>query len=511
MADCSDFLYAAAFPWKCVPEKIANNAIADLAKTLMESYDALLKNFMTSWLGKGIMVNLDGISVQWFTESTSIITLFLVTIGLMLAGLRTFMSRSGQAIGTVAKQLFMVVFIASAGSLIAQVFIIGGDAYGQWIINNAGLDVTSFVVAVELATKMTGLAIVLGFFGILAVLCQWVLMFIRGALLPLLIGFWPVGAAAAMVESKSKMFDAITAWIIAFIIYNPVAASIYALAWRLKGGDDGLSGVINGWTLVILAVVALPAILRLVTPAAQAMGKMAGGAMAMGITAGAVSAGVAVGAAVATGGASAAGKGAATAGKTTSSAQTAQNSTTSGASTSSTAGGGTGEMNQGSGTNASAQQASQGGSFSNSGTENSNPGSAVASDAGSGTPASASNSQEGAGVSSSAGAGASTASGRRAARPDNAASTASSGAPSSSKPTGTTDSATSSNSGAQSAAATGSSPSAPNGSEGSHAASGTQGSGKNGVNYKHLAGTALEGAQNAPKASNAAEGLISDE
>lgn len=501
--DCGNALYAATHALECVPKKIMDNAISDLAVTLMESYDALLKSFMTSWLGKGIMVNLDGVSVQWFRESTSMITLFLITIGLMFAGLRTFMSRNGQAIGTVAKQLFMVVFISSAGSLIAQIFIVGGDAYGQWIINNAGLDVTSFVVAVELATKLTGLAIVLGFFGILAVLCQWVLMFIRGALLPVLIGFWPIGAASAMVESKSKMFDTITAWIIAFIIYNPVAASIYALAWRLKGGGDGLSGVINGWTLVILAVVALPAILRLVTPAAQAMGKMAGGAMAMGITAGAVSAGVAVGAAVATGGASAAGKGAATAGKTTSAAQTSQNSTTSGASTSSTAGGGAGEMNQGSGTNASAQQAARGGSFSDSGTENANTGSAVASDAGSGTSASASSSQ--------GGTGASTASGRRATRPDNAAPTASSGAPSSSKPTGTTDTATPSSSGAQSAAATGSSPSAPNTSEGSNAASGTQGSGKNGVNYKHLAGKALEGAQNAPKASNAAGGLISDE
>lgn len=540
--DCSLPIYEKLHPWECAPKSIMNDAITNMAKALLEGYDALLRTFMTSWLGKGVQVDLDGLSVQWFTESTSIITLFLVTIGLMIAGFRTFTARNGQPLAQVSKQLLIVIFISSGGALLAQTFIVGGDAYGKWIIESAGLDASSFFVTIKVVNELPGVAIILGFFGILAVLCQWVLMFIRGALLPVLIGFWPVGAASSMLESKSsKMFDGITAWIIAFIIYSPVAASIYALAWRLKGGGDGLPGVINGWTLIILAVVALPAIMRLVAPAANAMGKMAGGAMAMGITAGIASAGVAVGAAVATGGASAAGKGAAT-GMSSASGKSTQGGPTSGASTSPSAEGGQKNSGQDS---ASAKQAAQGGAFSDS-DSSSNGESANSGEPGASiSESSGGNSSAGGGPSESSSTGASNSAaggsknapqGRRASRADSGNSSSASGgttspassgtgvsgAPAGSK-TGSGESASdggiaSPDAGASGApaesksrsgesASSGAATSAPTQSSDSQATNGSQENSKT----KHLAGKALEGLQNRPQSSNAAEGLISDE
>lgn len=299
----------------CGAQAAVEDGASSLGEAMMKSYDSILKDFATSWLGKGMLVDLStSSSLAWFQVSISAVTVFLVVMGLMLAGIKTMMDRNGRPLREVAESLGKVVFVTVAGSLAVQVFVVGGDAFGKWILKSAGLDSGTFTVATTALTASPGLAIIIGIFGILTVLIQWGVMFVRGAILPLLVAWWPVSAAAAMLEGGKKSFEGVTRWIIAFLIYSPVAASIYALAWRLKNGKDGVGGVVNGWVLIVLAVLTLPALLRLIAPATSAMGKMAGGVMAMGMTTAAVGAGIAVGAAVATGGASAGASGAAAGG-----------------------------------------------------------------------------------------------------------------------------------------------------------------------------------------------------
>ncbi|WP_404502456.1 hypothetical protein [Arthrobacter sp. GAS37] len=280
--------------------------MSNFAEAMMKGYDSILKEFATSWLGKGVTVDMTGPSVEWFQTTVSVVSVFLVTIGLMFAGIKVMRDQNGRPARDALETLAKVAFVSFAGSLAIQVFVVGGDAFGKWILAAAGLDTSTFVVAAGAVLAIPGLAIILGLFGILTVLCQWALMFIRGAVLPLLAGFWPVAAAAAMLEGGKKSFDSVTQWLLAFVIYSPLAASIYAMAWRLKNGQDGIGGVVSGWILIVLAVAALPALMRVLAPVASALGKMAGGVMAMGITAAVVGAGVAIGAAVFTGGASAA-------------------------------------------------------------------------------------------------------------------------------------------------------------------------------------------------------------
>lgn len=309
MADCTG-LNPVFNAVGCTVQKVTDDGANNLGQQMMAGYDKILKDFATSWLSKGIMVDMTGPSVEWFKMSTSSLALFLVTMGLMIAGIKTFKDRNGRPMREVFEALGKVVFVTVAGSLAIQVFVAAGDAYGKWILDSAGLDTGTFTVGAAAVASAPGLAIIIGMFGILTVLCQWALMFLRGAVLPLLSAVWPVAAAGAMLEGGKKGFEGVTRWILAFLLYSPVAASIYALAWRLKSGDEGIGGVINGWILVVLAVIALPALLRLIAPVTSAMGNMAGAAMAMGMTAAVVGAGVAVGAAVATGGASAGASGA---------------------------------------------------------------------------------------------------------------------------------------------------------------------------------------------------------
>lgn len=293
-------------PVGCGVQKITDDTTHNMAQTFMAGYDGMLKDFITSWLGKGVMIDVtSSAALEWFRMSISTVSLFLVTLGLMFAGIKTMYEQQGRPAKEAFEALGKVVFVSAAGSVIVNVFTVGGDKFGEWILKSAGVDTGTFLVSQGIVATNPGAAIIFGLFGILTVGCQWLLMFIRGAILPLLVAWWPVSAAGAMLEGGKKGFQTLTSWLLAFVIYSPIAASIYALAWRMKNGDDGVAGVINGWALIVLAVLTLPALMRLMAPASAAVGKMAGGVMAMGITAAVVGAGVAVGSAVVSGGASA--------------------------------------------------------------------------------------------------------------------------------------------------------------------------------------------------------------
>ncbi len=299
-------------------DSAVNSGAQGLGETMMGAWDSLMKGFLTSWLDSGMLVSLDGASMQWLVEQLQVISIFLATVGIMVACVWTMVHTRGDQAVKVSKALLMTFLVTTLGTALMQVAIPAGDAFAKWILDEAGVTVAGYG-AIGPATGSVGsigagLAIIAGIFGAAATLLQWIIMIIRAVVLPLLIAFWPVAAAAAMIRGAEGGFATITKWLIAFLIYKPVAAIIYAFAWKLKSGGDGIGGVINGMLLLVLAVAALPAIMKLLGPATSAMGSAAGGTMAMAAGAAVVSAGVAGGAAIATGGGSAA-AGAGAAGK----------------------------------------------------------------------------------------------------------------------------------------------------------------------------------------------------
>lgn len=318
MSSAADNALCFASGIACAVKKGAEGAVADVAsngfqqaaETLFAAYDDIMKQFLTSWVGASFKVDLDNKATSWFQDTTLPITIVLLTLGLVVAGARVMYSHRGEPFQEAMVALGKAVAVITLGTAVIQVLVWGGDAYGQWILKVSGTTATAGYVDAAFATASPGLALIFGLLGVLAVGIQWVIMFVRQALMLLLNAFWQVSAAYAVLRRGEQAFEKITAWIIAFIIYSPLAASIYAFAWRLKNGQDGAGGVIYGLMLIGLAVVALPAIMRLLVPASGAIGSAIGGAMAMGVAAGVVQAGVAVGAAVATGGGSAGASGA---------------------------------------------------------------------------------------------------------------------------------------------------------------------------------------------------------
>ena len=70
------------------------------------------------------------------------------------------------------------------------------------------------------------------------------LMFVRGGMLVLLVGTLPLIAAFSNTEMGLQWFRKATAWLIAFALYKPAAAIVYAVAFKLgrPAGRAGAAG-----------------------------------------------------------------------------------------------------------------------------------------------------------------------------------------------------------------------------------------------------------------------------
>ncbi|MHB9004716.1 MAG: hypothetical protein ACYC6C_11755, partial [Coriobacteriia bacterium] len=201
--------------------------------------------------------------------------------------------------------LVRLIIVAGAGVGIVALLVQAADAFSVWIIDRAtdcnlaagdstcfGRNISNLLVLTTsggpAGTPGLGalLVIILGVIAIIVAVAQIVLMLARGGMLVVLTGILPLSAAAAMSgESGKGWFNKNVAWLIAFILYKPAAAIIYAAAFQLAGTDvfkddgTGLISVITGLMMMILALVALPALMRFVTPMVGAMAGGAGGGM----------------------------------------------------------------------------------------------------------------------------------------------------------------------------------------------------------------------------------------
>lgn len=110
------------------------------------------------------------------------------------------------------------------------------------------------------------LTIVLGLFAVVGALIQVMLMYFRTAILVLLVGVWPMASAATNTDWGRNWNRKVVGWIGAFLLYKPAAATVYAASAILLSKSEGISGVLSAVALLILGVVALPALIRLCTP-----------------------------------------------------------------------------------------------------------------------------------------------------------------------------------------------------------------------------------------------------
>lgn len=232
-------------------------------------------------------------SLWWYMGAAAVVSV-------IIGGVRMAWEQRAEPGKETIKSLLTLIVVAGAGVTIVGLLVSGFDSFSVWILNGAlNCDVgtntacfgnnisTLLALTTNPATGGLGalLIIILGLIAILATAFQIVLMIARGGMLVILTGILPLSAAATNTEMGKGWFKKNVGWLVAFILYKPAAAIVYAAAFQLAGTnvfqDDGTGfiAVLTGLILMVLALFAMPALMRFVTPLVGAMSAGAGGAL----------------------------------------------------------------------------------------------------------------------------------------------------------------------------------------------------------------------------------------
>jgi type IV secretion system protein TrbL len=234
-------------------------------------------------------------SLWWYVGAMAVVSV-------IIAGIRMAWEQRANPGKELLQSLLTLIVVSGAGLTIIGLAVTATDAFSVWVLNGAtqcdvsvagqsncfGTNVAA-MIGLSSTSPLALLAILI--LALLAMLMSWVqiaLMIVRGGLLVVLAGVLPITASFTNTQMGRQWFSKAIGWTIAFILYKPAAALIYAAAFRLTGSDAfgangiGIVSILTGIGLMILALFALPALLRFVAPMTSAAIGGGSGGLAMG-------------------------------------------------------------------------------------------------------------------------------------------------------------------------------------------------------------------------------------
>ena len=225
------------------------------------------------------------------------VSLSIFSLAVLVAGMRIAWEQRAEPLRQLLKATMLFVVVSAAGTATLQLLAAWSDGFAMDLVQKATPKDQQFQHALGDMLLQGGAAQAVGqqlpvmvmmFFGIavfVAAVIQIVLLLIRSAMLVLLAATFPLAAAATNTEVGKAWFRKYCAWALAFIAYKPAAALVYAAAMQMTqagmtdGSGNGLVQALTGLMMMLLAVFALPALLRFAVPVTAAV---AGGSAGMG-------------------------------------------------------------------------------------------------------------------------------------------------------------------------------------------------------------------------------------
>lgn len=282
----------------------AEGFINSLFHGVTDSLGDLAKSLGSFWVNTpSIPLTGKDNAVYFIRESTSWYVAALLVVSILIAAGQMMWTRKGQPLTDLLASLLKFAIMNAASVTGVTLLLRSGDEFSAWIIGRStdeGFEkALSTLIGPEvfksgITMGIAIFAIVMGIVAIIVAVIQIGLLIVRSAMALILVGTLPLAFSATNTSWGKQWSQKHVSWLIAFILYKPVASLVYAAAFKVFGsvgkvdGDDGqrMTYFISGLVLMVGALFALPAMMRLIVPA---VGAAAG--------AGAMFAGAAVGSA----------------------------------------------------------------------------------------------------------------------------------------------------------------------------------------------------------------------
>jgi len=223
-------------------------------------------------------------SLWWYVAGMAILSV-------IIAGGRMAWTQRLQPGKDLLQSLLTLIVVSSAGLTAIGLAVAAADGFALWILDGANTDMfrvnmTNMLGYSAVTGGLVGVMVV-GLVTIIFSFIQVILMVIRGGMLVLLAGIFPISASFTNTETGRAWFKKCVGWLIAFILYKPAAAIVYAAAFKLTASDmyvddgTGLVRILTGLALMAMALVALPALMKFIAPMVSATGGGGGAGTAL--------------------------------------------------------------------------------------------------------------------------------------------------------------------------------------------------------------------------------------
>ena len=287
----------------------AEGFINSLFHGVTDSLGGLAKSLGSFWVNTpSIPLTGEDNAVTFIRDTTLWYVGVLMVISVLIAAGQMMWTRKGQPLTELLSSLLKFAIINAASVSGVTMLLDSGDKFSAWIIKQStdeGFDkALSTLIGPEvfksgITMGIAIFAIVMGIIAIIVAVIQIGLLIVRSAMALILVGTLPLAFSATNTSWGKQWSQKHVSWLIAFILYKPVASLIYAAAFKVFGsvgkvdGDDAerMMYFICGLVLMIAALFALPAMMRLIVPAvgaASGAGAMFAGAAVGSAASGAV-------------------------------------------------------------------------------------------------------------------------------------------------------------------------------------------------------------------------------
>lgn len=295
---------------KCWIGDAANSAFAAMVEGLYDGAVEMAKIIGTWWM-EVPPPNLDSVGLNLLQQDLSWFVVVFAMIGFFFGLIRLVMTEDVRSSAVnLAKPLFNLVLATGVYMAAVPILLTAGDETARWLLDRSTEGDSSMEMLIPATGAMAsnyGVAFVVYLLMLLGSGVNFMFMIFRNLMLVILMAFIAVLAAASGTEGGNQAWRKANGWLIALLLFKPVAAGIYALGFRMMiDGTDlsqtsdlgaGLVDAMTGLLILVLAAFALPGLIKFIVPAAAAgSGGFSGGAALSG------AAGVAAGAAVLAGG-----------------------------------------------------------------------------------------------------------------------------------------------------------------------------------------------------------------
>lgn len=225
-----------------------------------------------------------GSPIEFMQQHMQFVVGTVLVASMMACGMQMLFARSNDALQRLGRGVITTIIVSGAGTALLTAGVAGADSFSMWLMDAAteGQSASFGSAIMSTASLPAGglfVVLVLGGAALVANIIQIGLLYLRAALLILVIAIFPVVAAASASEMGRAWWRKLVGFVLAVILYKPIATIIYALGVRVLSSStgkedtaDALTAYILGGIFLIAAALALPPLISFLMPVTSAIG-----------------------------------------------------------------------------------------------------------------------------------------------------------------------------------------------------------------------------------------------